>query len=102
MWQSILRLAETAPKRLAAFWFSGCGLIAAAVMFIGPATRSGLISVCLSIVLPAVSAGLAGYWYGASILDTHRTKTYIQAFLRGLVLTLLTFMIFAPLLAFFY
>jgi hypothetical protein len=101
LWQFTLRLTQTQPKLFAALWFAGCGFIAAAVTFIGPAISGGILATFSSLVLPTLSAGIVGYLYGARILDTRRTRTYLQAGLRGILLSVFTFVVFAPLLVLF-
>jgi hypothetical protein len=56
-------------------------------------------AVILYIILPSLAAGIAGYIWGWTILDSSRVKTYRQSVLRGLVVSAGAYAIFAVLYA---
>ena len=56
-------------------------------------------AVILYIVLPSVSAGIAGYIWGGAILDLSKVKTYGGSLLRGLGVSAGAYAIFALLYA---
>jgi hypothetical protein len=53
----------------------------------------------LYVVLPSLAAGIAGYSWGAAILDPSRVQNYGQIVLRGFIVGAWTFVIFAALFA---
>jgi hypothetical protein len=56
-------------------------------------------AVILYIVLPSLAAAIAGYSCGGAILDPSRVLNYRQTVLRGFIVGVATFVIFAVLYA---
>lgn len=56
-------------------------------------------AVILYVVLPSLAAGIAGYIWGETILDSSHVKTYGQSIRRGLGVSAGAYVIFAVLYA---
>lgn len=90
-------LSSTARKFLAAIWFAACGFLVTAIFFWHPPIAFRALA--LYVLLPAISAGIAGYIWGGAILDRSKTKSYGDSLLRGAGVTAGAFTIFAALFA---
>ena len=77
---------------LAALWFALCGLLLAAAFALhGPIAWPAL---CLYVLAPAFSAAIAGFLWGAVLLDSSRTRTIPDALVRGVGVAAGAFLIF--------
>jgi hypothetical protein len=90
-------LQPAARRLLAAIWFTAFGLLATVIFFHQLSMTAH--AVVLYIVLPSVSAGVAGYIWGGAILDSSKVKSYGEAVLRGLGVSAGAYVIFALLYA---
>lgn len=90
-------LPPSARRSVAALWFAAFAALATFLFFLRLVMAPH--AVILYVVLPSVAAGIAGYGWGAAILDPSRVQNYGQAVLRGLIIGPLTFVIFAALYA---
>lgn len=84
-------------KLLAAGWFAGFALLASGAFFFPLLTS--LPPMVLYLLLPCISGGISGYFWGESILDSSKSNTYADSLLRGLVVTAAAYVIFAILFA---
>lgn len=94
---AVRTLPPSARRPIAAFWFAALAGVATFLFFLRLSMASH--GVILYIMLPALAAGIAGYIWGGSILDSSRVQNYGQAVLRGLIVGAGTFVIFALLYA---
>lgn len=89
------KLRALQHRILAAAWFAAFGFIAAAIFFLHrPIAWRAVI---LYLVLPSLSAGAAGYAWGAPLLDPN--NRWGKALLRSLGVTAGAYAIFALLFA---
>lgn len=58
--------------------------------------RHDLPSLFAWVLLPAMAAFVAGATWGFRILDLHRKRTHLLAFLHGMVVAIIAFLIWAP------
>lgn len=90
-------LQPAGRRYLAAIWFAAFALLATVIFFYPlPWAKNGVV---LSIVLPSVSSGVAGYIWGGGILDSSEIKSYGESLVRGLGVTVGAYVIFALLYA---
>lgn len=78
-------LPPAARRPVTAIWFAAFALLFTALFFLRLSMASH--AVILYIILPSLAAGIAGYIWGWTILDSSRVKTYRQSVLRGLVVS---------------
>lgn len=90
-------LPSLVRRSIAALWFAAFAATATFLFFL-PLSMS-THAVILYIVLPSLAAGIAGYIWGGAILDPSRVQNDGQAVLRGCLLGVATFVIFALLYA---
>jgi hypothetical protein len=90
-------LPRSARRPLAALWFAAFGAIATFLFFLRLVMAPH--AVILYVVLPSLTAGIAGYTWGGAILDLSRVQNYGQSVLRGFLVGAGTFVIFAALYA---
>jgi hypothetical protein len=95
---AVRTLSASAQRSIAAFWFAAFAALATFLFFLRLVMAPH--AVILYVVLPSLSAGIAGYIWGGAILDTSRVHNYGHAVLRGLLVGAGTFVIFAALYAF--
>jgi hypothetical protein len=74
-------LSAAARRFVAATWFAAFALLSTALFFLRVSMASH--AVILYIILPSLAAGIAGYVWGAAILDPSRVQNYGQTVLRG-------------------
>src|SRR5215467_4911533 len=84
----------------AAAWFALMGFTASALLFLHGPMRWNAIY--LYLVLPALSAALAGYLWGGAILDSKRTHNLAESLLIGVGVTAASFVFFSFLFAVVY
>ncbi|MCB0351442.1 MAG: hypothetical protein KDD38_09680 [Bdellovibrionales bacterium] len=89
-------------KLFSSIWFASFGVLASAVLFIIPALREESWPMILFIWLPAMSSGAAGFICGDKILDPDRINSYWGASVWGVVLSVLSMVIFTPAFIFIY
>ncbi|MGC1903721.1 MAG: hypothetical protein WA715_07880 [Candidatus Acidiferrum sp.] len=94
---AIHTLPPAARRPIAALWFASFALLSTVLFFLRLSMASH--AVILYIVLPSLAAGIAGYIWGGTILDSSYVKTYGQAVLRGLAVSAGAYLIFAVLYA---
>ncbi len=94
---AIHTLPPAARRPIAALWFASFALLSTVLFFLRLSMASH--AVILYIVLPSLAAGIAGYIWGGTILDSSHVKTYGQAVLRGLAVSAGAYLIFAVLYA---
>ncbi len=87
----------TGKRFLAASWFALFGFLAASIFFLRPNVR--FHALCMYVLLPAACAGIAGFFWGGSILDGTATRSYANSMLRGIGVTAGAFAIFAVVFA---
>jgi hypothetical protein len=86
------------PRIVGSIWFSSFGFAGTtAFSFHQPIA---LRAVILFMVLPTVSAGIAGYIWGGTILNTSKVRSVANSLLRGVGVAAGAFGIFAVLFAF--
>jgi hypothetical protein len=90
-------LSAAARRFVAATWFAAFALLSTALFFLRVSMASH--AVILYIILPSLAAGIAGYVWGAAILDPSRVQNYGQTVLRGFFVGAATFVVFAGLYA---
>jgi hypothetical protein len=90
-------LPAAARRPIAAVWFAAFAALATFLFFLRVSMAAH--AVILYIVLPSLAAGIAGYIWGAAILDPSRVQNYGQTVLRGLIVGAGAFVIFAGLYA---
>jgi len=84
------------PRLVAGVWFATAGFIPIALWFLPSVIRqSDLVAFVLVILLPTLVAGIGGSWIGGAIL--RRPRGGLRAVLRGMMVPLGSFVIFAPL-----
>ncbi|HEV2988277.1 MAG TPA: hypothetical protein VG759_07540 [Candidatus Angelobacter sp.] len=91
-------LARVGPRPLAAIWFTAFGFLATFLFFLPLSSKSHVV--ILYILLPSISAGIAGYILGGAILDSPKIKSYSDSLLRGIGVTALAYAIFSMLYVF--
>ena len=94
---AVRTLPLSARRSVAALWFAAFAALATFLFFLRLAMSPH--AVILYILLPSLAAGIAGYIWGAAILDPSRIQNYGHALLRGLLVGAATFVIFATLYA---
>lgn len=94
---AVRTLPPSARSSIAALWFAGFAALATFLFFLRLAMSPH--AVILYIGLPSLAAAIAGYAWGGAILDPSRIQNYGQAVLRGLLVGVGTFVIFAALYA---
>jgi hypothetical protein len=98
-------MSESARRAFAAVWFAFLGAIPVAFFFLflwrETETQKDIPFFWIFIGVPILLAGICGYFIGYSILDPAKVRTSGQAMLRGLMVSLLAFVLFfvtAPLI----
>jgi hypothetical protein len=94
---AVRTLPPSVRRPIAALWFSAFAALATLLFFLRLVMSPH--AVILYVILPSLAAGIAGYSWGAAILDPSRVQDYGRAVLRGLMVGAGTFMIFAALYA---
>ena len=94
----MFRCLSLGPRPLAAIWFAAFGLLTTLLFFFPLSGKSH--AVVLYILLPSISAGLAGYICGGALLESSKIKSYGGSLLRGLGVTAVAYSIFSVLYAF--
>jgi hypothetical protein len=94
---AVRALPASARGFIAALWFAGFAALATFLFFLRLVMAPH--AVILYVILPSLAAGIAGYSWGAAILDPSRVQNYGQAVLRGFLVGAGTFVIFAALYA---
>ena len=94
---AVRTLPPSARRSVAALWFAAFAALATFLFFLRLVMSTH--AVILYILLPSLAAGIAGYIWGAAILDPSRVQNYSHALLRGLLVGAATFVIFAALYA---
>ncbi len=89
------RLSLVDRESLAAAWFAAFGFLAAALFFL----RRPIFwhTTFLYVLLPCLSAGAAGYFWGGPILDPN--TNWARSVWRSIGVTAGAYLIFAPLFA---
>jgi hypothetical protein len=94
---AVRTLPPSARRAIAALWFAAFAALATLLFFLRLVMAPH--AVILYVVLPSLAAGIAGYGWGGAILDPLRVRNYGRALLRGFVVGVATFVIFAALYA---
>ncbi|HSK42673.1 MAG TPA: hypothetical protein VLA83_02165 [Candidatus Binatia bacterium] len=94
---AVRTLPPSARRSVAALWFAAFAALATFLFFLRLVMAPH--AVILYVVLPSLSAGIAGYAWGGAILDPSRVHNYGQAVLRGFLVGAATFVVFAALYA---
>lgn len=94
---AIRTLPPAARRPIAAIWFAAFALLFTVLLFLRLSMASH--AVILYIVLPSLAAGIAGYIWGAAILDSSQVKTHGHSVWRGLGVSAGAYAIFAVLYA---
>ena len=94
---AVRTLPPSARRYIAALWFTAFAALATFLFFLRLVMAPH--AVILYIVLPSLAAGIAGYTWGAAILDPSRVQNNGQAVVRGFLVGAGTFAIFAALYA---
>lgn len=88
------------PGVLAGIWFSVFGLLPPCLWYLPSILeRHDFFNLFAVILLPAMAAFISGFIWGSRILDPARKRTHLLAFLNGIIVALLAFVIWAPLYA---
>jgi hypothetical protein len=90
-------LLPSARRSIAALWFAAFAALATFLFFLRLVMSPH--AVILYVVLPSLAAAIAGYIWGAAILDPSRVQNYGQTVVRGFLVGAGTFAIFAALYA---
>jgi hypothetical protein len=94
---AVRTLPPSARRPIAALWFAAFAALATFLFFLRLVMSPH--AMILYVVLPSLAAGIAGYSWGAAILDPSRVQNYGQIVLRGFIVGAWTFVIFAALFA---
>jgi hypothetical protein len=94
---AVRTLPPSARRPIAGLWFAAFAALATFLFFLRLVMSPH--AMILYVVLPSLAAGIAGYSWGAAILDPSRVQNYGQIVLRGFIVGAWTFVIFAALFA---
>jgi hypothetical protein len=94
---AVRTLPPSARRSIAALWFAVFAALATFLFFLRLVMAPH--AVILYILLPSLAAGIAGYFWGGSLLDSSQVQNYGYAVLRGFIVGAATFVIFAALYA---
>ena len=85
------------PRITAGVWFLMFGLLPPSLWFLPSIVkRHDLQSLFLFVLLPAMTAFVAGATWGFRILDLHLGRTQLLAFLHGIIVAIIAFLIWVP------
>lgn len=89
-------MAELRQRLLAGIWFAVAALIPVAFYFLllREGERTQFNSYFLFLCTPVLIAGISGFALGYSILDPSEIKSTGQAMLRGVMVALLSYLLF--------
>ena len=91
-------MSELTRRLLAGVWFALAGIIPVAFYFLvlwqGDRRRLSVASIILFGGVPILMAGISGFALGYTILDSSEVKNLGQAMVRGLMVALLSYLLF--------
>lgn len=82
-------------RMLAAAWFAGWAMLAAGVMYLGPAAQRGWAAIVLWVVVPGLAAAPVGAWLGPLFLS-HKGAGPWRSLALGALGAVLAHLLFAP------